>query len=125
MKGISMWIVISMVIILVLFLFTVTSMVDIDLLGKSGDILEEAEVRGECDHLPCISGCCDEDLGKDWDTRSCTKNTTHSFRDRCSNEKGGAGLDFVKEYYCSGSMVDYEIHDCVIENGCLEGACKE
>lgn len=123
-KGISQWVVIVLVVILIVFITIVSGLVSLDAEGKIIKTLDEAEIRGVCDYLSCPGACCEDDGGKVYDQISCTKNDTVSFRDKCTDSTGmGMGSTHVKEYYCNGNVIESEIHSCGGLSTCLDGAC--
>lgn len=123
-KGLSYWVLMSLVIILILLVLIGSELINMNLLGRSGEFLDESQIRGVCDHIICPSGCRDGDNGKKYDERECIKNLTHTFRDRCANAEGDLGTSHVKEFFCVGNRIDFEIHYCGTMDSCFEGACQ-
>ncbi len=113
----------TITVILVLIVLSIALIYTSDFYGKAKKPLEDIQIKKICSHFECNSGCCDEDGGKNYMKQGCIKNQTHVFRDVCCDALGSVGSTHVKEYYCDGNKIKFEIHKCGAV-GCLGGACN-
>lgn len=125
MKGDSHWIVIVVVCALILLALVASSWVSLNAQGKLDQIMDEASIKGVCDHLDCgAAACCKEGGSQQSGLMQCIRNSTHTFRDSCTDSMGvGSGSSYVKEYFCQD---DGKIFFNVIYCGtgmCSDGAC--
>jgi hypothetical protein len=71
-----------------------------------------------CTNGACVEAACsDSDGGKDALSKGTTTKGTDSYADSCS------GTSAVKEYYCSGNVVESETIQCQSGYSCTDGRC--